>query len=361
MAKVGVIFGGRSVEHAVSVVSARTVAEALAAAGHEVFPLGVARDGSWLPAREGRRALGGEVDQLAPSGEEIKASLRHFLEAPVEVLFPIIHGTWGEDGCLQGLAEMAGLPYVGCDVAASAVTMDKILCKWVLEKAGLPVVDGKALWRRRFETDRKACLEELAELPLPLFVKPAVGGSSVGIRRVEAPEALEDALEFAFRFADRVLVERGVTGRELECAVLGHEKPRASAIGEIISGREFYDYEDKYLEDGAQLLAPAELPEEISRRLRDLAVEAFRATGSSGLARVDFFLEPTGRVFINEINALPGFTSISMYPRLWELSGLPRPSLVDRLVEIALRRHRQRERLDQGIKNWLKELDSRGE
>ncbi len=359
MARIGLVFGGRSVEHEVSVVSARTVGQALADAGHEVVALGIARDGSWLPPEVGGAALEGSLDQLASAGEPVAASLRHLLEARVEVLFPIAHGTRGEDGCLQGLAEMLDLPYVGCDVPSSAVTMDKVLCKLVLENAGLPVVPGTSFARHRFEAFPQECLRQAEELPLPLFVKPAVGGSSVGIRKVTERQALGEAVEFASRFSDRVLVEQGMGGRELECAVLGNEKPRASAVGEIVSGRDFYDYEDKYLEDGAQLIAPAELSGQVEARLRRLAVDAFRVTGCSGLARVDFFLEDNGRLAINEINTLPGFTAISMYPRLWELSGLPRPSLADRLVELAVKRYRQRQRLDRGIIDWLGSLEAR--
>ena len=360
MARIGVVFGGRSVEHKVSVVSARTVAKSLVEAGHEVVPLGIAQDGCWLAEAEGARALRGELDRLAPTSEPVAASLHHLLAAGADVLFPVTHGTWGEDGCLQGLAEMLDLPYVGCDVPSSAVTMDKGLCKGVLERAGLPVVPGKSFPRYRFEADREACLAELDDLPLPLFVKPALGGSSVGIRKVRDRAALGEAIDFALRFSDGVVVERGVAGRELECAVLGHDRPRASAVGEIVAGREFYDYEDKYLEDGAQLLAPARLPQGVEDRLRRLAVAAFRATGCSGLARVDFFLERDETLFINELNTLPGFTSISMYPRLWELSGLPLPSLVSRLIDIAVRKHAQRRRLDQGIKDWLEILEKRG-
>ncbi len=359
MRRVGLIFGGRSVEHEVSVASARTVARGLGEAGHRVHPLGVGPDGCWLEAAVAQRALVGEIDRLPPGGTPVIRGLAPLLGADVEVLFPMIHGTWGEDGTLQGLCEMLDLPYVGPGVAASAVAMDKILCKQVLAAHDLPVVESQVVDRGGFEREREATLERLATLGLPVFVKPAAGGSSVGISKVAAPEGLAPAIAEALRFDDRLLVERGVAGRELECAVLGYRELRASAIGEIVSGREFYDYTDKYLADTARLLAPAELPEAVAERLGQMAVRAFAAIGGHGMARVDFLFESEDRCFVNEINTHPGFTDISMYPRLWGVTGVPLAELVDRLVEIAIERHADRRRLDQGIKAWLAELASR--
>ncbi len=356
MAKVAVVFGGRSVEHRVSVTSARTVARGLAEAGHAVVALGIAPDGGWVPLDLAARALVGDLDAFEPVGRPIRQTLPVLLEAGVDVAFPIVHGTFGEDGTLQGLFEMLGLPYVGPGVTASAVAMDKLVAKSVLAAAGIPVVEYRGLRRERFEAEPGACLAETTALPLPLFVKPSVGGSSVGVVKVEERGELEDALRFALRFDDAVLVERGVIGRELEVAVLGGRPLEASVVGEIVPGREFYDYSDKYLTDGAQLLAPAELPEEESARIRATATAAFAAIGGWGLARVDFLLDADGALFVNELNTLPGFTSISMYPRLWGLSGLALPQLVDRLVALAFERHADRERLDAGIKAWLAEL-----
>jgi D-alanine-D-alanine ligase len=356
VAKVGLVFGGRSVEHRVSVASARTVAEGLAAAGHEVVPLGVAEDGCWVDRPTSRAALAGGLDALPPVGRPIRDTLGSLLAAPVEVVFPIIHGTWGEDGSLQGLAEMLDLPYVGAGVTASALAMDKVAAKRQLAAVGLPVVDYRAFTRQRFEADPAGCLAAAAVLPLPLFVKPAVCGSSVGVRKVEDRACLASSLRFAFGFDDVALVERGVAGREIECAVLGYRALEASAVGEVVPGRDFYDYADKYLTDGARLIAPAELPAEVEARVRETAVAAFAALGGWGMARVDFLLEGADRLYVNELNTLPGFTAISMYPRLWALSGLPLPRLVDRLVTIALDRHADRHRLDQGIKRWLAEL-----
>jgi D-alanine-D-alanine ligase len=231
--------------------------------------------------------------------------------------------------------------------------MDKLLSKRQLDAAGVPVVDYRAATRAGFEADPAAFLASTEALPLPLFVKPSVGGSSVGVVKVTDRAALEAAVRFALRFDDAVLVERGVQGRELECAVLGYGTIEASVVGEIVPGNDFYDYADKYLEDKAGLIAPADLPAEVADRLRRLAVQAFVALGGVGLARVDFLWEGGDRLYVNELNTLPGFTRISMYPRLWTLSGVPLPTLCDRLVQIALARHRDRRRLDEGIKSFL--------
>ncbi len=359
MARVGVVFGGRSVEHRVSVVSARAVAAGLGEAGHQAVPLAVGEDGSWAERAVGERALAGELDAIPPAGGPVAATLRRLIDDPPEVVVPLVHGTWGEDGTLQGLCEMLDLPYAGAGVAASAVAMDKLLCKRALAAAGLPMVEFEGVSRAEFEADPGRFLGRCARLPAPLFVKPSVGGSSVGVRKVAAHGELAEAVRCALRFDDAAVVERAVAGRELECAVLGYRRLAASAVGEIVPSREFYDYQDKYLTDRARLLAPAELDEETTARARALAVDAFAAIGGIGMSRVDLFLEPDGaggRLFVNELNTLPGFTRISMYPRLWALSGLPLPGLLDRLVDIALRRHRDRHRLDAGIREWLAEV-----
>jgi D-alanine-D-alanine ligase len=350
--KVGLVFGGRSVEHEVSVTSARAVAQGLEAAGHEVVPLGVGPDGCWLAPELSRRALSGELPALPPGGVAIAPTLRHLLDSGVDVVFPLVHGTWGEDGTLQGLLEMAGLPYVGAGVTASAVAMDKLQTKRVLAAAGVPVVEFRAVSAARFAADPVSFLAECAALPVPIFVKPSVGGSSVGVQKVKSAGELEAAVRLALRFDDQVLVERGIGGRELEVAVLGLHELEASCVGEIVPGAEFYDYADKYLGDAAKLIAPAELDEAVEATVRRLAVEAFAAIGGSGMARVDFLLEGD-RAYVNEINTIPGFTRISMYPRLWALSGVPLPALADRLVQIARQRHTERMGLDAGIKEFL--------
>ena len=359
--RVGLIFGGRSVEHEVSITSARTIAKGLSAVGHTVIPLGLATDGCWVDGATATAALEGEVERLDALGVPVAATLSHLLSSSAEVLFPIVHGTWGEDGTLQGLCEMLDLPYVGPGVTCSAVCMDKAIAKRLLQAQGLPVVDAEYVDRVAMEGDAEAVLRRVERLPRPWFVKPSVGGSSVGIRRVEQRQELGAAIEHALRFDDQVVVECGIDGRELEVAVLG--KPgamEASVIGEIVPGAAFYDYADKYLDDGARLLAPAELPEDLSTTLRQTAIRAFEAVSGYGMARVDFLLaKDGGDYFINEINTLPGFTSISMYPQLWQLSGRPLPRLVDDLVQLAVDRHRQRRSLDAGIKSWISELAER--
>jgi D-alanine-D-alanine ligase len=356
MAHVGVVFGGRSTEHQVSIRSARTVVEGLRQAGHTVTPLGIAADGCWIDGEASAAVIDGAVKEIPPLEVPVAPTVRHLLASGVEVVFPIVHGTWGEDGTFQGLCEMLDLPYVGCGVTASALAMDKVLAKRQLAAAGVPVVDFEATSSRAFEADPAAFLARCERLPRPLFVKPSNGGSSVGVRKVSDLADLAAAIRFALRFDDVALVERGIQGRELECAVLGYREIQASVVGEIVPGNEFYDYADKYLQDTAGLIAPARLDERVSDRLRAIAVEAFAAIGGAGLARVDFLMEGEDGLFVNELNTLPGFTSISMYPLLWSLTGVPLPKLVDRLVGIALDRHRDRLRLDEGIKEFLAEL-----
>lgn len=358
--QIGVIFGGRSTEHRVSVVSARTVASALRQAGYDVVPMAIAQDGCWVPIEEGRRALDGAVDRVAGSGGSVRASLVHFLNAPVEAVFPIVHGTWGEDGTLQGLLEMADLPYVGTGVASSSVCMDKILAKRLLAQAGLAVVDYEMTTGHEMARDPDSVEERMARLAMPVFVKPSVGGSSVGVSKVTNRDELMPAIRHALLFDDRVLVEKGIEGRELECAVLGYGDWRASGVGEIIPGKDFYDYADKYIEDGAELIHSASLAPEVEAEIRRVAVRAMEAVAGWGMARVDFLLDPNG-LYINEINTLPGFTAISMYPKLWQQAGMPLPRLVDELVVIARRRHEDRGRLDAGIKDWIRSLEAGSE
>ncbi len=352
---VGVVFGGRSVEHLVSVRSARTIVEALNEAGYGVDLLGVDRDGRWISASQARRAIAGEVDEV-PSGEgAVSKSIALLADNAPDVVFPIIHGTWGEDGTIQGLCEMLALPYVGADVTASAVAMDKRLAKAVLADAGIPVVEGAVVDSRDLARDPEL-QGILTSIDEALFVKPSVGGSSVGVSKVEDRTKLAAAVREALRFDDAVLVERAINGREIECAVLGYQDLEASVLGEIIPGHEFYDYADKYLDDTAGLEAPARLEGDLEHRLRAAAVEAFAAISGDGMARVDFLLESDGTFYVNEINTVPGFTSISMYPRLWGLTGMPLPDLVAELVEIALARHRDRAALSDGIRSWLDRL-----
>lgn len=344
--RVIVLYGGRSVEREVSRVSARTIVAALDRSKYDVIPLAVGEDGRFLSAPESARLLAeGPVPERIRRAEPETEAVVPMEISPgrADVVFPIIHGTTGEDGTLQGFLDFLGIPYVGAGVTGSAIGMDKAVFKALLSGAGIPT--PRFVVARSSES-RAAARERAASLALPLFVKPATGGSSVGVVKVKERDALDAALSEAFRYDERALIEEGIDARELECAVLGDEDPRASVPGEIVPGHEFYDYDDKYRNDQAQLLIPAPVSETASAEVRRLAVDAFRLCGISGMARVDFFLERgTDRVLVNELNTLPGFTAISMYPKLWEASGLPLPALLDELIALALARKDRRSRL----------------
>jgi D-alanine-D-alanine ligase len=355
--RVVVLFGGRSAEHEISVISARSVLDALDPDRYEAIPIGVTKLGRWRLMPAGPPALppahaADELPGVEPStGEEVSLDQepgRHALVAPdgsrteIDVVFPVMHGPYGEDGSIQGFLEMAGVPYVGAGVLGSAVGMDKAVQKVLFANAGIPVVEQVVLREPEWETDPAGVTARAGALGYPLFAKPAALGSSVGITKVHGPEALRPALEEAFRYGRKAVLERAVHGaREIECAVLGNDDPIASVAGEIVPrGHEFYDYEAKYLDEhGAELIVPADVPPEVDEEIRRLAVAAFRAIDCAGMARVDFFLAPGDRLFLNEVNTIPGFTSISMYPKLWEASGVAYPELVDRLIELAIERH----------------------
>ena len=315
--RVAVVYGGRSGEPEISIRSAKSILAGLDPAKYEKTEYFIDKDGKWIP-----RPI------LPEPGAQ----------ADIDVVFPILHGTFGEDGTVQGLLEMADLPYVGAGVMASSVSMDKEMMKRVCMERMLPVVDYAVVTR-----DRQDVEEIRKKLPFPLFVKPANLGSSVGISKVRNCEELKAAVAVAAEYDRKIIVERGITGRELECAVLGNEDPVASLPCEILPSRDFYDYEDKYLLDKAQTKVPADLPHEKTEELRALAVGCYKAVECEGMARVDFFLEAaTDRLYINEINTIPGFTSISMYPKMWEHSGIAFPALLDELIRLALDRHKRK-------------------
>jgi D-alanine-D-alanine ligase len=315
--RVAVIYGGRSGEHEVSVRSARAILERMDPEKYEKLEYFIDQQGKWLPK---------------PILPEPGA------HPEIDVVFPVLHGTFGEDGTIQGLLELADLPYVGAGVLGSAVAMDKEMMKRVCAQRALPVVDYVAVTRERVDLDA-IC----ARLRLPMFIKPANLGSSVGISKAHNRAELEAAVRLAAQYDRKIIVERAIVGRELECSVLGNEQPVASLPCEILPSREFYDYEDKYLLDRAKTEVPAKLPPAKTEELRLLAVECFRAVECEGMARVDFFLESaTGQLYINEINTIPGFTSISMYPKMWEHSGIGFSALIDQLIGLALDRHRRR-------------------
>jgi len=312
---VAVIYGGRSGEHEISIRSAQSIMAGLDRARYEVVEYFIDKEGKWLP-----RPI-----QPEPGAHP-----------EIDVVFPVLHGTFGEDGTVQGLLELADLPYVGAAVLASSLSMDKEMMKRVCAERGLPVVEYVSLTRRELNSE-PIC----RQFDFPVFVKPANLGSSVGISKVHSGEELEPALRLAAEFDRKIIVERGILGRELECAVLGNDDPVASLPCEILPSKEFYDYEDKYLLDRAQFRLPAELTESQTAELRRLAVECYRAVACEGMARVDFLLESaSGKLYINEINTIPGFTSISMYPKMWEQTGLSFSALLDRLIDLALQRHR---------------------
>ena len=348
--RLGLIFGGRSVEHEVSVVSAQHVIAAVDPDRFDIVPIGVTKSGAWLTPSETSAHLDLSEppfqkklsDPLVRPAGQIKMNPGIDALAHLDVAFPLVHGVHGEDGTLQGLLELAGLPYVGCGVAASAIGMDKALTKALFRAAGLPVADCAVLAAPACHDDALAAARSLeARFPYPIFVKPANGGSSLGVNRVESRDALAVALVAAGRFDRKLLVEPAIAGREVECAILGNEAPRASPVGEIRHKRDFYDYEAKYLDPATELLAPADLPDEIVGRVQALALRAFRAIDGAGLARVDFFLRPDSSLAVSEINTIPGFTPASMYPRLWHAAGLGYGELVAELVDLALARHKE--------------------
>lgn len=345
--RVALVFGGRSGEHEVSVVSATYVRDALNAAGHDVLPMAVDRAGRWADPELARKVLDscGKAPDAVPQFHGSVSLDPRLLDGGIDAVVPILHGPYGEDGTVQGLCEVLDLPYVGCGVAACAVTMDKILTKRLLQQAGLPTPAFVALTEQEIRGAVPEVENRCHALELPVFVKPARLGSSVGISKIKGWEELPEALKRAAEFDDLVIVEQGIDAREIEVAVLGGDPPLASVPGEVVPGREFYDYIDKYLEEGCRLIAPAELGEADSNRVSELALQVFAALGCEGMARVDVLMErSSGEMLVNEVNAVPGFTSISMYPRLLELTGVPYPELLDRLIALALKRHARRRR-----------------
>ncbi len=368
--RIGVLFGGRSGEHEVSLVSAQSVLSSLNPAKYEVIPVGITREGVWLEGkgvmdylRTGVRK--GEIRHLEirpePRGAFMRAAGESGGEIALDVVFPILHGTFGEDGTIQGLLELAEIPYVGAGVVGSAAGMDKILQKYVLRGAGIPVVDFLELLSAPDDAGREHTVMDIErQLGYPMFVKPANLGSSVGISKASNREELAGAIDLAFSYDLRIIVEKGViSAREFECAILGMEDPKASVVGEIIPSNEFYDYDAKYIDGKSRIVIPAEIPEELSQRVRRLARMAFLACACEGMARVDFLYEPLGdSLYLNEINTIPGFTSISMYPKLFEASGIRYPDLLDRLITLALERAARKKALRlqyQPKSDWFKD------
>jgi D-alanine-D-alanine ligase len=351
--RVGVLFGGRSGEHEVSLASAASVIRGLDPDKYDAVPIGITKEGHWLIGAGAQKMLpevlrGGQ--RVMMTADPTDAALVRLDGSGggqrIDVVFPVMHGTFGEDGTIQGLLDLAGLPFVGAGVLGSAIGMDKDVAKRLLQAAKIVVVPWitvqRAVWEREPQEIQDA-IEKKFEYPV--FVKPATLGSSVGMTKVHSRAELEPALNLAAEFAMKILVERAMVAREIEVSVLGNHDPKASVPGEIVPHREFYDYAAKYLDEGTQLLIPAQLKPAQVEKIQKMAIDAFRVLELSGMARVDFFLEKTGgKIFLNEVNTIPGFTSISMYPKLWEASGIPFRELIDKLIELALEQHREKAR-----------------
>ena len=346
--RVAVLFGGKSAEHEVSIRSAANVVAALDPKKYDVVAIGIEKSGRWLPANASQRKLLGTSDITAmrgtsalavrPEGNGELIGGNNVSSGSIDVVFPVLHGPFGEDGTVQGLLKLANVPFVGPSVLGSAVGMDKDVAKRLLRDAGIPV--SKFLVATR--TDPVSFVVAKKKLGLPLFIKPANMGSSVGVSKVRTKKEYDDALGGALKYDTKVMIEEFIKGRELECAVLGNESPKASIVGEIIPHHEFYSYEAKYIdENGAALEIPAKIPKKVEKKIQELAVRTFKVLACEGMGRVDFFLKANGEALVNEINTIPGFTSISMYPKLWEASGIPPRKLVDTLIALAIARFKR--------------------
>ena len=388
--RVGVLFGGRSGEHEVSLLSAASVLNAIDRTKYDVVPIGISKEGRWLTSGESQRLLKGEQhnenprhlragDPESTPGAAVLARGDSVLVPPeprgdrhslipfessavpghrpahqaidVDVIFPVLHGTFGEDGTIQGLLELAGIPYVGAGVLGSAAGMDKDIMKRLFTAAGLPIVKHVTILRSEWEKDPKKARKQIEwKLKYPVFAKPANLGSSVGISKAHDAKELGPAMDLAAGYDRKIIIEQGVGGkkkkaREIECSVLGNDDAKASVPGEIVPVKEFYDYAAKYLDEGSELLIPAKLSKALTKHVQQMAIAAFKAVDCAGLARVDFLLDPaTDKLYLNEINTMPGFTAISMYPKLWAASGLEYPKLIDRLIELAMERHAEMSR-----------------
>lgn len=365
--RVGIIYGGRSGEHEVSLASATSVMANLDSDKYETIPIAITKEGSWLLGAKPQQLLAAEqVVNPDHQHQEIKPSravtltgdprLRRLISVEqgeelgnagaLDVIFPVLHGTYGEDGALQGLLEMANVPYVGCGVLGSALGMDKEKMKMIFQRVGLPVGDFLVYRRSAWERAPESILDAIEQrLGYPNFVKPVNLGSSVGVNKAHDRAELLHFINEAAQYDRKIIIEKGIDCRELECAALGNDEPLVSVVGEVISSGEFYDYRAKYLDNKSQVIIPADIPQATAEEVRRQAALAFQSLDLSGLARVDFFLERgTNQVYINEVNTMPGFTSISMYPKLWQASGLPYKELIDRLIELAIERHADQQR-----------------
>jgi len=364
--RVGLIFGGRSGEHEVSLMSARSVLKAINKDKYDVTLIGITKEGKWIGGENPMKALEGGADSAPTTallGEPQYRALMQVVEQPggkavalssvaeLDVIFPLLHGTFGEDGTVQGLLELANLPYVGAGVVGSAAGMDKGVFKSLMAAANIPVPKWTLALRTEIERDADPVIARAeAQFGYPMFTKPANLGSSVGVVKAHGREEMKAALKESARWDRRVIIEQGINAREIEVSVLGNDDPIASVPGEIVPGREFYDYEAKYVDESSRLIIPAPLDERTTKRAQELSVTAFRAIDCAGMARVDFLLDrDSGELYVSELNTIPGFTQISMYPKLWEASGMSYSELIDRLIELALERQADKDRTERSF------------
>ena len=359
MKKIGVLYGGMSGEHAVSLCSAAAVISNLDSTKYDIIPIGIDRDGTWHVQKNINIIEDEEFGTIVELKQTGNWLVNHFQsnnklilfdkvsgkEVDIDIVFPVVHGTFCEDGTLQGLLELAMVPYVGADVLGSSIAMDKDVAKRLFKEAGIPVVPWITVTKEQWSLDKEKVVSESdSHFDYPIFIKPCNMGSSVGVKKVDSLDELEEAIDFAFQFDIKIIIEQGITAREIECAVLGNGNPKASILGEINPNAGFYSYEAKYLDsNGAKLEIPANIDETLKTEFQEMAIKGYQAIACSGMARVDFFLDKnSSNIYLNEINTLPGFTSISMYPKLWEASGLLYSKLLDELIGFALERHEQK-------------------
>jgi len=357
--KVGLIFGGRSGEHEVSFCSASSIIKAIDKDKYTVVPIGITKEGRWISPQDSELALQsgkikGKNTVILLNDPSDRALVRidnnQILDKSstlerLDLIFPVLHGPYGEDGTIQGLLELADIPYVGAGVAASAISMDKDLMKAIFKQRDLPILKWMTIKRKEWQKDKEKILSLVRyDFEYPLFVKPTNLGSSIGITKVHKKKELEKAIDLASSYDRKILIEEGLEeAREIECSVLGNDEPRTSVVGEVRPAGEFYDYDSKYIDKETQLIVPADLPDGVSRKVQEIALHAFKAVDAAGMARVDFFVsKKENKIYLSEINTIPGFTSVSMYPRLWEASGIPYPELIDRLIQLALERHQDK-------------------
>ncbi|MDP2945391.1 MAG: D-alanine--D-alanine ligase [Atribacterota bacterium] len=357
--RVGLIFGGRSGEHEVSFCSATSIIKAIDKDKYTVVPIGITKEGRWISPQDSELALqSGRIegkntvillnDSFSKSLVCIDNNQRLDKSSALEkldVIFPVLHGPYGEDGTVQGLLELANIPYVGAGVAASAISMDKDLMKTIFQQKGLPILRWLTIKRKDWHKDKEEILSLIQDgFEYPLFVKPTNLGSSVGITKVHKKEELKEAIDLASSYDRKILIEEGLEEvREIECSVLGNDEPQTSVVGEVKPAGEFYDYDSKYIDEKTQLIVPADLPDGVSQEVQEIALRAFKAVDAAGMARVDFFVsKKENKIYLSEINTIPGFTSVSMYPRLWEASGISYPDLIDQLIQLALERHQDK-------------------